>query len=132
MIQRQLKIFLIVGVLTVAIDFVIYRSLSFGGLVGQDSAKAIGFISGSLFAYFANKVWTFNSQQPVHSSIFLFAVLYAFTLGANVWVNHLLVINLAPFSFLIETSFLVATMISATLNFMGMKFIIFRNVEVVK
>lgn len=86
MIKRELGVFLVVGILSVLIDFFSYHAL-----LGLDVniAKTVGFLSGALFAYFANRYWTFGYKPHVPGSIWRFAILYASTLGANVLVNYL-------------------------------------------
>ena len=59
MIKRELAIFLVVGATTVLVDFVTYRSLIGFEVMVVDMAKTIGFLAGTIFAYFANRFWTF-------------------------------------------------------------------------
>ena len=126
MIRRELAVFLVVGSLTVAVDFVTYRVLAWSGLLGTDSAKAVGFLAGTLFAYFANRFWTFGAQRPVAGSQWRFVLLYTATLGANVLVNAAALRLLGPAPARVALAFLVATGVSATLNFIGMKWFVFR------
>lgn len=126
MIRRELPVFLVVGVLTVLTDFAIYRSVAWAGL-DIHAAKAVGFISGTVFAYFANRFWTFSDERPVRSSALRFLFLYALTLLANVQVNALALALLSGWTGAMQIAFLVATGTSATLNFLGMKFFVFRS-----
>jgi putative flippase GtrA len=125
MIKRELALFLIVGALTVLIDFLTYRGLAWSAPVGTDIAKGCGFVVGTVFAYFANRFWTFAHAAPAPGSAWRFGALYLFTLGANVIVNatvlKLLVDSHAP----VQLAFLAATGISASLNFLGMKRFVF-------
>ncbi|MDN0118625.1 GtrA family protein [Yersinia frederiksenii] len=123
MIKRQLMIFLIVGSLTVFIDFLTYRALITLDLLGIDMAKATGFIIGTIFAYLANRIWTFGRQTHASGSIWRFIVLYAVTLGINVWMNAIVLASLQA----VQIAFLVATGISALLNFIGMKWFVFKS-----
>ena len=54
--------FLFVGSSTVIIDFIIYSILY---LIGFDSkiSKSLGFISGTIYAYYMNKNITFKSNK---------------------------------------------------------------------
>ena len=126
MIKRELAIFLVVGALTVLVDFVSYRGLIGFGVMAVDMAKATGFLIGTLFAYFANRFWTFGHKPHVPGSAWRFAVLYASTLGANVLINSLTLKLFADAVAAISLAFLVATGVSASLNFLGMKFFVFR------
>lgn len=126
MIKRELAIFLLVGATTVLLDFVSYRGLIGFEVMPIDMAKATGFLIGTLFAYFANRFGTFGHKPHVPGSAWRFAVLYASTLGANVLINALALKLFADAIAAIALSFLVATGVSATLNFLGMKFFVFR------
>jgi putative flippase GtrA len=126
MIRRELAIFLVVGSLTVLVDFLAYRALLWSALLEVDPAKAVSFITGTVFAYFANRHWTFGRKQPVPGSWYRFIILYALTLGANVQVNKLMLKLLATMPWDLLLAFLVATGVSAALNFIGMKWFVFK------
>ena len=124
MIKRELSIFLVVGCLTVAIDFIVYRGLTYFFLCEISLAKAIGFISGCILAYFANRYWTFNQQATRSGSLWRFTLVYAVGLVANVLINQG-VLSSWDSPAALYVAFLVATGVSATLNFMGMKWFVF-------
>jgi putative flippase GtrA len=122
MMRRELAIFLVVGSLTVLADFLVYRGLLAAGFGNVGIAKAAGFLAGTLFAYFANKDWTFGHARPAPGSALRFVLVYGATLLANVAVNAA-VLAILPVPMI---AFLAATAVSATLNFAGMKFLVFR------
>ena len=128
MIKRELAIFLIVGVSTVLVDFISYRGLIGFQVMEVDMAKAAGFLVGTLFAYFANRFWTFGHNPHVPGSVWRFSALYASTLGANVLTNALVLKLLADMAIAIQLAFLLATGASACLNFLGMKFFVFNPI----
>ena len=128
MIKRELAIFLIVGVSTVLVDFICYRGLIGFQVMEVDMAKAAGFLVGTLFAYFANRFWTFGHNPHVPGSIWRFSALYASTLGANVLTNALVLKLLADMAIAIQLAFLLATGVSACLNFLGMKLFVFKPI----
>ncbi len=127
MIKRELGIFLIVGSLTVLVDFCVYQSLVWLGVTGVDMAKAIGFLLGTLFAYFANRFWTFGNKSHVPGSLWRFAALYGATLLANILFNSLALILFDDAIDAVHLAFLFATGISAALNFLGMKLFVFKS-----
>jgi putative flippase GtrA len=127
MIQRELGIFLIVGTLTVLVDYGVYRGVVWFDLIDVHTAKGIGFLSGTLFAYFANRFWTFGHKQHSPGSVWRFCLLYSLTLGANVLVNGLILRELSEIPAIVQVAFIVATGVSATLNFLGMKFFVFHS-----
>ena len=54
MMKKELPVFLVVGGLTVAVDFLVYHALLACPMpVGW--SKAIGFMAGTAFAYVANR-----------------------------------------------------------------------------
>jgi len=129
MIKREITIFLVVGSLTVLIDFLGYRSLLALNLLSIDFAKGTGFLLGTIFAYCANRFWTFGHQKHQNSSIWRFMLLYVATLGTNVVINRIVLEWIGNATFHIQVAFLAATAVSACLNFIGMKWFVFRVKE---
>lgn len=126
MIKRELVIFLVVGASTVSIDFITYRGLMDFQVMTVNTAKATGFLVGTLFAYFANRFWTFGHKSHAPGSAWRFSVVYASTLGANVLINALTLQLLADMTIAFQLAFLLATGVSASLNFLGMKLFAFK------
>ncbi len=126
MIRRELAVFLLVGATTVLVDYAGYSLLLVANLP-LDIAKAVGFLIGTVFAYFANKHWTFGHSEPARGSVWRFTLLYGLTLAANVLVNAAFLQILLGQRWAHTGAFLVATGVSATLNFLGMKFLVFRQ-----
>ena len=127
MIRRELAVFLVVGTLTVAVDYLAYQVLAGSGLLNTPAAKAAGFLAGTVFAYAANRFWTFGRNAHAAGSFMRFGILYALTLGVNVLVNSAALFLLDNLAFQVQMAFLLATGTSATLNFIGMKFFVFRQ-----
>ena len=121
----QLRRFLIVGSTTVLVDFGFYTlCLALGMAI--DPAKGLGFIAGTFFAYLANRFWTFEASA-VRGRLLRFLVLYLTTLVINVGVNAAVVAVAGTSPIGLGFAFVVATGVSASLNFIGMKFIGFRT-----
>lgn len=133
MIKRELGVFLIVGLLTVAIDFTLYRGCIYLGLESINLAKGLGFIGGTIFAYFANRFWTFKEQNARAGSISRFILVYIMGLSANILVNYLSIVTLKHFIAILNSqqsihiAFILATGVSAAMNFVGMKFFAFTD-----
>jgi len=117
---------LIVGITTVALDFAVYRLFLFLD-TPTAPAKAAGFIAGTIFAYFANRLWTFDRAKGGRNVFAMFMGLYLTTLLINVGVNSGVILILGESELLLGLAFLMATGTSATLNFVGMRMIVFRN-----
>lgn len=126
MIRRELFIFLIVGTVTVLIDFISYRLLAEFEFITTGVAKGTAFLIGTVFAYFANRIWTFNNLAFKSGSALRFAVLYSTTLTANVVINSQILKIFAATSMAVYIAFLGATAVSCSLNYLGMKFFVFK------
>ena len=132
MIRKEFSVFLVVGTLTVLVDFLTYRSLLWLNLFNLNTAKALGFITGTIFAYFVNRLWTFGHKQHATGSMIRFALLYAATLSANVVINAKAYHWFLGIPHAFQLAFLIATVISAMLNFIGMKWFVFRTFSLKK
>jgi len=119
--------FLLVGGVTVFIDFIIYLFLLFILDLETEISKGVGFSSGALFAYFVNRSYTFNSSTKGLFVFLLFWALYITTLSVNIATNELGLAYLGVSNFGIGLSLFIATGLSALLNFIGMKYLVFRN-----
>ena len=126
LLHSQVGRFLIVGITTVLVDFVVYLLLLFFDFE-TGLAKALSFSSGAIFAYYANRSYTFQSKRKGLLRFILFSALYILTLTINVGVNGSALSALGATQFFIIFSFLIATTLSAVINYIGMKYIIFRG-----
>lgn len=127
MVTREIMIFSVVGTLTVFIDFMVYRGLVLTQLLDIDWSKGIGFFVGTIFAYMANRFWTFGQKEHVPGMLGRFCLLYLATCFVNVLVNTMALFLLSQFSFAVHGAFLLATGASACLNFLGMKLFVFNT-----
>lgn len=121
---RQSLRFLLVGGTTVLLDLAVYGSLLWSG-IAVSPAKAAGFVAGTLFAYVANWLFTFGGAAGGGRTMMRFAAVYTVNLGVNVAANALVLLVLGTSRAALIAAFLVATGLSATLNFLGMKHWVF-------
>lgn len=119
--------FLLVGTTTVLVDAAAYVLLGWAG-VPVDLAKALSFLTGAVFAYFANWRFTFGSRRSRWSEV-LFVVIYALALLLNVGVNAAVRAWLGSDTVGATAAFLIATGLSAAWNFIGMSLFVFRREE---
>ena len=117
--------FIIVGFSTVLIDYIFYLILINTNLISINTCKTLSFIIGTLYAYFANKIFTFQSKSLFRDSVFKFFSLYLFSLLINVLINAILLNNLSKYA--LQLAFLISTFFSASINFLGMKYFVFRK-----
>ena len=127
-LPRSLRRFLVTGVLAVAIDGATYTLLLFVG-VPVSPAKATGFVTGAVFAYIANRYWAFDDAENPKGSLVPFVLLYAVAILLNVSVNRasLWLIGQSHFGFVF--SWFLATGSSATVNYIGMRYAVFRKAK---
>jgi len=132
MIKRELVLFSIIGLFTVGIDFFIYLAIIFLDIFPISIAKTISFLSGTLFAYFANRFWTFSDLERISKSLMRFIMVYLCSLITNVLINKSILLLLIDQRFSFQLAFFIATSVSAFLNFIGMKFFVFTEPTKVK
>jgi len=121
---KEIRYFLIIGILTVLIDYLVYF-LSRKFFINISQAKAFGFISGTVFAFLANRNITFKNHNNIWRHLYKFLILYSGTLFINVTINNSLLNWLSDFQYKVQLSFLIATSTSAIINFVGMKYFVF-------
>gem|GEM_PF-4389423 len=118
----QVRRFLITGLSATLIDSVVYSLMLYLGM-DFSPAKACDFIAAVAFAYHGHRRWTFSS----HGSRKRIAGLYITTFIINNLTNTLMLEILGKEQKLdIAAAFVVATGITATVNFIILKFFIFR------
>ena len=119
-IKKEFYRFLVAGFSAVGADFMAYYFLL--NFLSIDLAKVLSFIVGTVLAFLMNKYWTFEKYERSYNEIWKFVLLYTTSLFANVMINRL-VIDLTQIVFF---AFLMATGISAFINFIGQKFWVFK------
>jgi putative flippase GtrA len=123
MLKKQAFIFLFVGGSSVLIDYTSYILLTITGL-DRDISKGLGFLSGAIFAYYANKKVTFNYSGP--KRIYQFIVIYVISLVLNISINSASLELLPQTEPATNVAFILATIVSASFNFLGMKYYAFK------
>ena len=119
----KLKLFILVGIGAVFIDYIFYISLISVGL-NISFSKMIGFFFGISFSFFGNKTFTFGTSFSF-MKLFKYSILYFFTLNLNVQINKYFFNLLNDFQFATQMAFLIATGFCAVVNFLGLNYFIF-------
>jgi len=125
-LKYEVTRFLLVGGSTVFIDLICYSILI---LIGFDTyvSKGISFSIGAIFSYIVNRSFTFQSAFYGLIQFSLFILLYLSTLFLNITSNEILLEFLGRTHVSFIVAFLIATILSASLNFLGMKYIVFNQ-----
>lgn len=118
--NTEVSRFVLVGLCTVVVDLAVYAAI-----LGMGSriwiAKGIAFCCGMLFAYFANKFFTFQSRNAGARDLAPFVALYAATLCVNVSVNSALLALAGTGLYGKALAYCIAVGTSACANFIGMR-----------
>ena len=124
--KKELLKYIFVGLSTVLIDFLVYKFLI--TFIVIYLAKTISFLSGTFFSYQLNRTWTFKSGKTKLLQFIKYLIIHITSLVLNVFINSLLLDTFSKNYFLsYEVSFLIATLTSATYNFLFIKIFIFNN-----
>ncbi len=122
-LKHEIVRYALVGGSAVFIDFITYMIMIERLSMNQSLSKGISYILGAIFAFVANKLWTFDSRRKTHEAFLRFALLYASTFTANVLINA----TFLWLGFLPIIGFAFATVTSVVLNYMGQKFWVFKG-----
>lgn len=138
-LKKQLIKFTLIGMLAVLVDLACYYvllnilpenwPLGFGL---EDVAKAISFLCGMSVTYTLNKLWTWKAKSRSKKRVLNFTILYTTSLFINVISNSKMldllheVDLLKPLNYKYLIAFIFATGVSASLNFLGQKFWVFK------
>jgi putative flippase GtrA len=90
----------------------------------------VSFVAGAVWAFFANRTFTFRRGVTGWGGVAAFVAVYFGTLIVNVAVNSAVLAVLPaslPRSLALGGAWFVATGLSASLNFIGMKVFVFRG-----
>lgn len=157
-VSKQLVKFIISGVVAVLTDFVVYYSLGalpvdtsahLGiGLQVIDLWKALGFISGTVVTYNLNKFWTWRKTDKNNKRLRNFVILYVISFIINIGMNKYalnfipnneFILSVKRFDSQLEqlmaiktdklAAFLIATIASTVVNFVGQKIWVFKGSE---
>lgn len=130
---KQLMKFLLVGGLATCIDALIYHFFSEsliakGNYTEQEAvslAKKVGSAIAVIWVFFANKFFTFGVKEGTGSQTYKFVILYTMTFLVNVSVHDLIY----HFTATKSVSFVIATGITASINFICLKLWVFKEAQ---
>ena len=126
MFNKEFKRFIIAGLSTVLIDLMVYYIFIYFGIYISIS-KAISFSTGTIYAYFINKKWTFRAIGGTKTFI-KFLVVYIFSLSLNITINKLIIELLGLNNKrTIIFAFIFSTSISALFNFFCQRNYVFKK-----
>ena len=120
--------FLLAGLLTTLIDYVVYILLS-QVIPFNTVAKLISIVVASVVSFFINRNWSFKaSSGKVTNQIWKFAICQGINIGTNVGVNALMFAIWPNKTF----AFVVGTGFAMCVNFAIQRFWVFRKKNDIK
>ena len=121
--QREMIRFAIAGILVGVIDFSVYYLLIH--FLFFSLAKAISFIAAWIVAYLFNKYWAFNHKQPSsYAEVGRYVLINLLALEINVLTNQGI---LQAWPDAVFFAFIIASMLTGLLTFIGFKWWVFRT-----
>ena len=145
---KQITKFIIIGVSAVMVDLIVYYTLSDFLSVNTDLSKAFGFLIGSVYTYILNKRWTWrHTEKSNKGMVAMFGLVYAISFIFNILINKYGLVVIPEFNLNLNVhsdtqnfnifaikghKFLAvfsATAVSAIVNFIGQKFLVFNQVK---
>ena len=125
-ISKNFIYFIIFGIIAVAIDYFVYIFF-YHNFFNNSFSKSIGFLTGTIFSFYVNKKYNYKIIGKTYKYLSNYLLLYFSTMTLNVFVNKYLIIILLNHFYRIQISFLIATSISASINYLGMNFLVFKK-----
>ena len=123
--QQDVQRFLLMGVLSNAINFVVYYAL-ININVNLSLSSILGYVAGLICSYHLGRVWVFGQRFDINSkSILFFGIVYF--LG-SVWMTGIINLMVNYLSIDYKISWIFGAGTAAVNNYLGMKFLAFRKI----
>jgi putative flippase GtrA len=120
--RKELMCYITIGIFAVLIDYISY--LFFINIFSIDfsNSKRLSYLTGAIFSFILNKRITFKYKEKNISAPILFSILYFSSFILNSFTHDVL-LNYFPGNY----PFIIATIASVILNYVGQKFIVFKK-----
>ena len=127
--NREIGIFLINGFIAVIVAYIVYMVLISASL-DMYLSSLISYFSAMLYGYIANKKITFKSRDNISfTNVIKYIGLHLFTMIIYVYLNSYFVVMLEEYKFSLLIAFILPISLTATLNFWGLRFWVFKKVS---
>lgn len=118
--MKRLVKFAVTGIAGTILDFLAFNLVLL--LTGNPVlARGVGYVFGTLWAFFVNRSWVFKSQNGI-SSIIPFLLVYGSSGFVAVAIQSFLNASSGVF-----IGYLISLMVASVMNFLGMRFLVFRG-----
>jgi putative flippase GtrA len=121
-IKKELIYYILIGILVVLVDYISYHFFYKIFSIDFSNSKRLSYLTGALLSFILNKRITFKSHEKKISEPILFSILYFLSFVLNS-VTHDALLN----HFSGNYPFIIATVVSVMINYIGQKFIVFKK-----
>ncbi len=122
--QKNLVRFFYVGILSNIINFIVYY-LTNKFTVNLLLASFLGYFSGLICSYHFARVWVFDFKFLISlNNILFFIIVY---LAGLIWMAGIINFMVVNMHLEYKISWIAGAIISATNNFLGLKFLVFKK-----
>ncbi|MDI9348064.1 MAG: GtrA family protein [Methylacidiphilales bacterium] len=87
-LKREFRMFVIVGIFSVSLDFIVYLWLYWHYNVSIHLAKIVGYIVGGIFSALANRMITFRTRKPRKYALLISPLIFVCLLFLNTIINN--------------------------------------------
>lgn len=124
--QQDIQRFLLMGLLSNAINFGVYYAL-INIHVNLSFSAILGYVAGLICSYHLGRVWVFGQRFDISSkSILYFGIVYF--LG-SVWMTGIINVMVNYLSVDYKISWIFGAGTAAVNNYLGMRFLAFRKIS---
>ena len=124
--QQDIQRFLVMGLLSNAINFCVYYAL-INININLSLSSILGYLSGLVCSYHLGRVWVFGQRFEINSkSILWFGIVYF--LG-SVWMAGMINLMVNILSIDYKISWIFGAGAAAVNNYLGMKFLAFKKIS---
>jgi putative flippase GtrA len=121
-IKKELIYYIIIGILVVLVDYTSYHFFNKIFLIDFSNSKRFSYLTGATLSFILNKRITFKSKEKNLSEPILFFILYFSSFVLNSFTHDVLLNHFSE-----NIPFIIATLVSVILNYVGQKFIVFKK-----
>lgn len=120
--KKELIYYILIGILVVLVDYISYHFFYKIFSIDFSNSKRLSYLTGALLSFILNKRITFKSHEKKISEPVLFSILYFLSFVLNSATHDALLNHFSG-----NYPFIIATLVSVILNYIGQKFIVFKK-----
>jgi putative flippase GtrA len=124
--KQDIQRFLLMGLLSNAINFVVYYVL-ININVNLSFSAILGYVTGLICSYHLCRVWVFGQRFEINfKSILFFGIVY---LLGSFWMTGIIILMVNYLSIDYKISWIFGAGTAAVNNYLGMRFLAFRKIS---